>query len=88
MSLNDTPNEPSQTQADDDNSFVCPLPRLNDFQCRPLLTSCAIAHFENGLVETDIREPMSLRSFCRGAAVWSFQQSHFVLSDKFIQNIC
>ncbi len=30
MSLNDTPNEPSLTQAEDDNSFDCPLPRLTD----------------------------------------------------------
>ncbi len=28
--LNDTPNDPSQTQAEDD-SFVCPLPQLTDF---------------------------------------------------------
>ncbi len=40
-------NEPSQTQADDDNSFVCPLPWLTDFQCRPLLTSCETANYVN-----------------------------------------
>ena len=37
MILNDMPNEPSQTRAEDDNSFVCPLPRLTDLtqnQCR------------------------------------------------------
>ncbi len=68
MSLNDTPNEPSQSQAEDDNTFVCPLPRLSDFQCKPLLTSCATAHYVNGIVEIDTREPMSLRSFCCGMA--------------------
>ena len=67
MSLNDTPNKPSQTQAEDDSSFVGPLPQVTDFQCRPLLTSCAAAHYVHGLVET--REPMSLGSFCHGMAV-------------------
>ena len=49
MSLNDPPNEPSQTHAEDDNSFVYPLPRLTDFQLQPtcieLLTSRATAHY-------------------------------------------
>ena len=63
------PNEPSQTQTEDDNSFVCLLPRLTDFQCIELLTTCAAAHYVNGIVEGDTREPMSLRSFCRSQAV-------------------
>ncbi len=74
MSLNNMPNEPSQTHAEDDNSFVCPLQWLTDFQCRPLewifKTSCATANYVNGIVETNTREPMSLRSFCRGQAVY------------------
>ncbi len=50
------PGEPSQTQAEDDNSFVCPLSRLTDFQCSimqvtciELLTACAAAHYVNGI---------------------------------------
>ncbi len=37
ISLNDKPDEPSKKQKEDDNtcSFVCPLPGLTDFQCRP-----------------------------------------------------
>ncbi len=69
-------NEPSLTQtedqAEDDNSFVCRLPRLTDFQCieLELLTACAATRCVNGIiVEGDTREPMSLRSFCRGQAV-------------------
>ncbi len=54
MSSNDTPSEPSQTQAEDVNCFVCLLPRLTDFQCISLiielLTACADAHYVNGIV--------------------------------------
>ena len=60
MSSNDTPSEPSQIQAEDDNSFVCLLPRLTDFQYSimraitgsELLTVCAGAHYVNGIGET------------------------------------
>ncbi len=31
VNSNDTPNEPSHTQTEDDNSLVCLLPRLTDF---------------------------------------------------------
>ncbi len=56
MSSNDTPSEPSQTQAEGDNSFVCLPPRLTDFQCSimqvtgiELLIICAAAHYVNGI---------------------------------------
>ncbi len=74
MSLNDMPNESSQAQAEDDNSFVCPLPRCTidwlsmQANCIEILTSCATAHYVNGIVETDTREPISFRSFCHGTA--------------------
>ena len=69
--LNDTPNEPSQTQAEEDNSFVLyhDILTFNAVTCIELLTSCATDHYVNGILETNTREPMSLVSFCRGMAV-------------------
>ncbi len=40
MSSNDMPSEPSQTQAGVDNSFVCLLQRLTDFQCSIIQVTC------------------------------------------------
>ena len=50
MGLNDMPNEPSQTQREDNNSLFV------------LHHNCLLLC--NGIVGRDTREPMSLASFC------------------------
>ncbi len=74
MGLNDTWNKPSQTQREANYSLfvfhhnwltlnVGHLHWTFSLSCnRPLLC--------NNIVGRDTREPMSLRSFCRGTAVW------------------
>ncbi len=62
--------EPSQIQAEDDNSFVCLLPWLTDFQCSIMqvtciehLTACAATHFVNGIMGIDARQLCYLGPF-------------------------
>ena len=78
----------SQTQTEDDNSFVCALPRLTDFQCRSLLlnflTSCATANYVNGIVERHTRVPMSVGSFCHGMEAYTKGLNNGLTQDHFM----